>query len=160
MPTSASFQVLSLPLAWQHAAWELVNQPFPQLLLSLGMLPTLSLTTLLLDAAPLSGPPPPPYLVTILGGGITIVVSLLGWLLSRNIAANDASIKKIEEAVTAVATLVGKLSSEQSATNTLVNYLKDDVRELKIQKESLVKSHAAMDRTIAVLLALKNKQDT
>ena len=130
----------------------LAHVPGPHMLFSFTVLPFLTVTTLLLDAAPHS----PAVSNTVVGAGITLVLSIIAWLLNRTIAGFDASSRKTEEAVKALTELVTEMRMERRDDRQLTLYLKERQDKLEQENASLRNSFHNFDKQIALAAERKN----
>ncbi|WP_227609133.1 hypothetical protein [Hymenobacter translucens] len=84
----------------------------------------------------------------VVGGAITAVVAVVGWMVKRIIEASDVKTERLETAVTSLTRLVGEIGQEQKASAKLAEYLEKRVDTLEKKKEVLEKSFYEMDKII------------
>lgn len=82
------------------------------------------------------------------------LVGLLAWLFQRAVTGIDKRVEDTCTQMTHVAMAVQEMRVEMTGYNQLVQYLSDDVKELKNQNNSLRESHHVFDKYIAVQQAL------
>lgn len=141
---------------WQQVLAGLPYVPTPILISCVSVLPLYTLLVVLLDSA-LAVPN------VLVGGLITIMLTVCMWFINRNQTASDAaskraedSNKKTEEAVHALTALVMEMRIERKEDRLLTTYLKERQDKLEHENASLRHSVQAFDTFIAVQVAAKN----
>jgi hypothetical protein len=90
---------------------------------------------------------PLPLLCCLIGLVATLFIAIVGGLLSRSIGQID---KKLDANCDAV----GEIKADLKGYEQLVGYLRTEVSEVKNENRTLRDSHHAIDKRIAVQLAL------
>ncbi|TGE07698.1 hypothetical protein EU556_08060 [Hymenobacter fodinae] len=136
------------PLLWPPPSWQQVVAGFPLLptpflAACIAVLPTYTLSVVLLDAA-LAVPN------VVVGGFITVSLAFVLWFINRNQATTDATNKDTKEAVLALTKLVTEMRMERKEDRVVVDYLKERQDKLEEENEVLRKSVHAFDVFIEV----------